>query len=102
MKTSYQTLSAAIENLREKGYREDFNITSDHLICEARQLQLHPENFEIKEVYRYEGNSSTDDSSIVYGIESKDGTKGILVDAYGVYANALSPEMAKKLRLHKK
>ena len=49
-------------------------------------------------MHRFEGMSSTDDNSILYAISSKDGIKGTLVDAYGVYAQNISEEMRKKLR----
>lgn len=37
--------------------------------------------------YRFEGISDPDDMSVVYAIESGDGTRGIIGDAFGVYAN---------------
>jgi hypothetical protein len=42
--------------------------------------------------------SSTDDNSVLYAIHSKKGIKGLLVDAYGVYAENISEAMRKKLR----
>jgi hypothetical protein len=41
----------------------------------------------IREFHRFEGVSDPDDMSIVYAIESRDGTRGTLVDAFGVYAS---------------
>jgi hypothetical protein len=38
------------------------------------------------------------DNSVVYAIESDNGTKGVLVNAYGVYADTLSADMITKLR----
>ena len=96
---SYDTLSEAIRDLRKRGYQEDFNLTQGGVHCPALELKLHPEEFEINETYRFEGMSSTDDSSVLYAIESNDGVKGMLVDAYGTYANSLTPEMAGKLKL---
>jgi hypothetical protein len=45
------------------------------------------EDLLIREFYRFEGVSDPDDMSIVYAIESRDGTRGTLVDAFGVYAS---------------
>jgi hypothetical protein len=42
--------------------------------------------------------SSTDDNSVLYAISAKDGIKGLLVDAYGVYAENISEAMRRKLR----
>ncbi|WP_245750725.1 hypothetical protein [Flagellimonas taeanensis] len=62
------------------------------------KLKLHPEDFDVDEMRRFEGMSSTDDSSVLYAISSKNGIKGLLVDAYGVYAENISEAMRKKLR----
>ena len=94
---SYDTMLEALNDLKERGYDKDFNLHSDGSKCQSGDLHLHPEDFEIKELYRFEGMSDPDDSSVVYAIESKDGIKGVLVDAYGVYAEAMTPEMASKL-----
>ncbi|WP_338039324.1 hypothetical protein [Maribacter litopenaei] len=40
-----------------------------------------------------------DDSTILYVIETSKGEKGLLVDAYGVYAGNVSREMIEKLRI---
>jgi hypothetical protein len=48
-------------------------------------------------MYRFEGDSNPDDSSIVYAISSNTGLKGTLVDAYGAYSENLNFDMAKKL-----
>jgi len=60
---------------------------------------LYPEDFEVDAFYRFEGMSSPDDNSIVYAISGKNGIKGILVDAYGVYSSSLSGAMVQKLDL---
>ncbi len=95
---NYDNLVDALQGLRKKGYTLDFNLHEENNKLVANELQLHPEDFEIKEMHRIEGTSSPDDNSVIYAIESKDGHKGVLVDAYGVYAEALTPEMALKLK----
>jgi hypothetical protein len=51
---------------------------------------------------RFEGNSDPIDNSIVYAISANDNSvKGVLVDAYGVYAENITPEMARKLKVEK-
>lgn len=95
----YETLTAAIEELREKGYTYDFNQREKHLECKALEKKFSPQTFTIRHTYRFEGMSSAGDNSVLYAIEAKDGTKGIMVDAYGVYADSLSPEMIEKFRV---
>jgi hypothetical protein len=41
----------------------------------------------IREFLRFEGVSDPDDMAIVYAIESTDGTRGALVDAFGAYSS---------------
>ncbi|MGC1513999.1 MAG: phosphoribosylpyrophosphate synthetase [Maribacter sp.] len=95
---SYDTLSEAIQDLQRRGYTYDFNLKPHCLECASLKLELHPDDFEIDELHRFEGMSSTDDNSILYAISSKNGIKGTLVDAYGVYAENISEQMRKKLR----
>ena len=95
---SYDTLSEAIQDLQKRGYSYDFNLKPHCLECVSLKLEIHPEDFEIDELHRFEGMSSTDDNSILYAISSKNGIMGTLVDAYGVYAENISEEMRKKLR----
>ncbi len=94
---SYNTLSEAINDLRKRGYTEDFNLEPHCLVCSSSQVQYQPENFSVDEYHRFEGMSNPDDNSIVFAISSKDGVKGVLVDAYGVYSENLNEGMIRKL-----
>ena len=94
---TYDNLVEALNDLRARGYKNDFDIEPRCIKCSSLNIQLQPEDFSIVETYRFEGNSTPDDNSILYAIESKDGVKGVMVDAYGPYADSLTPEMAKKL-----
>lgn len=96
MKT-YNTLSEAINDLKKRGYTEDFNLRPHCLECSALDLQLSPEDFAVDEFHRFEGMSNPDDNSIVFAISSRQGVKGTLVDAYGVYADNLTDAMVRKL-----
>ncbi len=96
---SYETLLEALNDLAKRGYTHNFNIECDALECRSLALKLHPNDFEITEFYRFEGDSNPDDEEIVYAIESKDGVKGTLVNAYGIYSDEISGEMVKKLNI---
>ncbi len=94
----YDTLSQATDDLKKRGFTLDFDLKGDHLHCLQNQsLRLQPEDFEITEFHRFEGDSNPSDMSVVYALESRNGDKGLLVDAYGAYADDYSPEMIKKL-----
>ena len=95
----YATVTEAINQLREKGFTVDFNIEEDCLICEKGKLNS--DEFEIVDVYRYEGDTDPADEATVYAIESKQGVKGILVTGYGVYADTFSTALLSKLNNRK-
>ncbi len=94
---NYDTLSEAINDLQANGYTYDFNLKPECLLCASLNLEIHPEDFVVNQFFRFEGMSSTNDNSILYAISSNDGLKGLLVDAYGMYAENISETMRKKL-----
>lgn len=96
-KYKYATVLEAIKQLRDAGFTVDFNIEGNFL--SANSSKYHIDDFEIVEVYRYEGDSNPDEESTVYGVASKDGVKGILVTSYGMYIDDISEELLQKLSL---
>jgi len=96
---SYDTLVEAINALRKQGYDIDFNLKENCLEFEGDKQMFHDE-FDIDKFFRFEGYSNPDDCSILYAISSgKHGVKGILVNAYGVYSDAVADDMMAKLKL---
>lgn len=96
----YETLVSAINGLEERGYNLDFNLKENCIICDDKKFE--PEDFEITEFYRFEGDTDPADEAVVYAIESKNGEKGVLINAFGIYADPMSDSMIKKLSFHKK
>ena len=96
---TYDTVSEAVSGLRERGFSVDFNLLENCLVCHSDKFDVH--DFEIVEVYRFEGNSDPSDEAVVYAIDSVNGMKGILVSGYGISAEGMSAEMAKKLSIQK-
>ena len=96
---SYDTLSQATADLEKRGYTDDFNIVDGHLHCAGLDMQLHPQHFQVREFYRFEGNTDPGDESVVYAIESDQGVKGLLVSAFGAYSEPLSDELMQKLNM---
>ncbi|PWT98699.1 MAG: phosphoribosylpyrophosphate synthetase [Bacteroidetes bacterium] len=98
---AYDTVSEAIKGLKDRGYNLDFNIEKDHLFCSDKGIILRPQEFEIAEFYRFEGISDPADEAIVYGIESKKGEKGVLVNGYGAFGETTTDELIKKLHVQR-
>jgi len=98
---SYDTVSEAVNGLKKRGYTIDYNLNFDCITCNDAPAPLKPSEFEIAEVYRFEGESDPADEAVVYAIEGKDGEKGVLVGGYGISADEMTDEMAKKLTINR-
>lgn len=96
---SYDTVTEALDDLRRRGFTRDYNLKPDCLKCQQDGIELYPANFNIVDVYRFEGMTDPGDETVLYAIEeTQTGKRGTLVDAYGPYAEAITPDMAEKLR----
>ncbi|MBI3138780.1 MAG: hypothetical protein HYZ15_09365 [Sphingobacteriales bacterium] len=95
---AYDTLSQAVNGLRERGYTVDFNLGENCLVCNGNKYDIR--DFGITEFYRFEGDTDPADEAVIYAIESINGIRGILVSGYGVSAEGMSADMANKLSFH--
>lgn len=80
-------LSSCLSQMKEEGYKEDFQVTDKGLAIHDKQKYYQPDQVRIVSFYRFEGESDPGDNVILYVIEASDGEKGTLVDGYGVYAD---------------
>ena len=95
---SYETLVDALQDLNKRGYTANLTLDGDTINDNGQGIQMQAEDFEINEFYRFEGATNPSDMSIVYAIESpKYDLKGVLVNAYGTYANNSSSAIEAKL-----
>jgi hypothetical protein len=104
-RNNYDTVTEAMIELKKLGYTIDFSILTDRecLISPLIPSVLSPDDFEIDDFFRFEGNSDPGDGMIVYAISSKhDDIKGIVVNAYGMYSVNSSSAIVKKLVAHPK
>jgi hypothetical protein len=91
---AYRTLDRVIEELKERGFVERFDVRDGQLRALGNGRTFDAEDITIREYQRFEGVSDPDDASIVYAIETGSGTKGLVVDAFGPYAD---PEVGRLL-----
>lgn len=77
----YASVSKALDELNENGFNYDFNIHDKDIV-------KNPSKYEIKHIYRYEGDSNPDDEAVVFGIQSKSGKKGVFVTGFA--ANSIN------------
>ena len=100
---NYDTVSEALTDLQRRGFTYNFNLKREYIECKGYDIQILPEEFEITEAYRFEGETDPADESVVYAIESKKHqVRGVLVNAYGAYADGVSGALAAKFQLHRR
>jgi hypothetical protein len=89
---NYDSLPDALDDLRKRGYKTDFEPQSDCLYCSRLDLRLYEEEFNIDEVYHFEG------SAVVYALTSPTGVKGTIVDGFKASADNIGFGLAEKLK----
>ena len=97
-----KTLASCINKLVRDGFEEDFKVSKNGLCGVHGQKCYQPDEVHIVNFFRFEGASDPADNSILYAIETGDGTKGTLTDAFGPYADEAVSRFIKKVEDIKK
>ena len=82
-----RTMASCVNKLVLDGYVESFQVTDKGLFSPDKNKYYKPEEVRIINFFRFEGASDPADNSILYAVETTDGAKGTLTDAYGPYAD---------------
>lgn len=93
-----QDLSPMVEILRKlhaEGFTAQFSADENGITSQDTHKQFKAGQVHIRHFYRFEGESSSDDSSILYAIETNSGELGTLIDSYGAYSD---PHIAKFIK----
>lgn len=85
--TTYSSEAPAIASLARNGFVDEFTVDGSMLRLRGTGRRFRPEDLRIRDHFRFEGISDPDDMSVIYALEAGDGTRGILVDAFGAYAD---------------
>jgi hypothetical protein len=82
-----ETLSASLGKVVSAGYTTDFKVTGSSLLSLGTGQRYSASQVDVVDFFRYEGISDPEDNSILYVIETPDGVKGTLMNAYGLYSD---------------
>jgi hypothetical protein len=82
-----ETLKQVVDELSRRGYTAHFKAVDGGLQALDSGERFGSRELTIRGYYRFEGTSDPDDMAIVYAIQTRGGVRGILVDAFGVYAD---------------
>ena len=83
------------------GFKTQFIVTEQGLLSLTTQKTF--QAIEIKVVYffRFEGESDPSDNAILYAIETIDGEKGTIADAYGPYNDSLVTNFLQQVNIRR-
>lgn len=101
----YDTLSQAVDDLIKRGYTTDFLVETEKecLVChQPMSLELSPEDFEVDEVYRFDGGmNDPSDESILFAISAKKhNIKGLVINSFGAEFGYRSSRLVEHLNKH--
>jgi hypothetical protein len=96
-------LQKCLAKLEEQGYKDQFRVEKKTLqsLTDSKK-KYKPKDVHAVNFYRFEGITDPGDMSILYAIETTDGNKGTLVDAYGHYADDDTGAFMQDVDLNKK
>ncbi len=77
------TMVSTLNSFIQRGYTEDYKAVSSGLKALKTGKIYLPQEVVVVDFHRFEGTSDPGDESILYAIETDDGGKGTLVDAFG-------------------
>lgn len=91
------SIASLLEQLEHHGFVHNWKVQDRHLVSDRVTERYRPESLSILAVYRFEGITDPQDEQIIYALEAQDGTRGILIDAYGAYADPSIAEFVRSL-----
>jgi hypothetical protein len=94
-------VAGAIDDLNRRGFTEHFMVVGSELRALESGRTFRPQELIIRDYHRSEGVSDPSDMAIVYALESRDGTLGTLVDAFGVYSSPTVGAFLKDVLIHR-
>jgi hypothetical protein len=101
--TEMTEMQRCMKKLEEKGYNDQFRVENKILqSISDKKKKYKPKDIKAVNFYRFEGITDPDDMSILYAIETTDGQKGTLIDAYGVYSDEETGTFMQEVDINKK
>jgi hypothetical protein len=88
--------------LERQGYTDQYRVEKDKLVNLTKNKKYKPSEVNAVNFYRFEGITDPDDMSILYAIETSDGAKGTLMDAYGMYSDEDTGAFMQQVEIAKK
>jgi hypothetical protein len=95
-----RSMSSVLETLDREGFTDHFTVCDERLVGIDCGETFEADEVVIRCVERFEGLSNPDDMSVVYALETCDGVRGTLTDAFGVYSDPGVSQFIDKVECH--
>ncbi|WP_157274929.1 hypothetical protein [Pedobacter sp. Leaf194] len=96
VKFHYDTLTTALHELIGRGFNLDFNLEQNSFFNSENGFNI--DDFQIVDIYRYEGETDPADEISLYAIESNQGKKGFFLAIYGALTDEYSTKVLHMLK----
>lgn len=92
-------LSEVMNDLKSRGFSTDFIFQDNHLTdIGNKEKRYTQDELKIMKEYRFEGDSDPGMMTILYALETNDGTKGTISNAFGTNSNKDLGEFMKDVK----
>jgi hypothetical protein len=95
-------MEKCMNKLEAQGYTDQYRVEKGKLVDLTNNKKYKAKDVKAVNFYRFEGITDPDDMSILYAIETVDGRKGTLSDAYGLYADEDMGKFMQEVEINKK
>lgn len=97
-KVELTTLIKILADVRKAGYKTDFVVGDDRRMHSMDgKMSFTPDQVQIVNFYRFEGESNPEDMAILYVLETSTGAKGTISNAYGTYSDTVVEAFMKQV-----
>lgn len=100
MISTEKTLVEVMAVLRERGYTKDFNLLEENISYNTGGPAVDLADIVIDKSYRFASGNDPEDEAILYAMRNtKDGAKGVFVNAYGVYSDSGADRVIARIKV---
>lgn len=90
-------MTAVIADIKDRGFTKEFIVRDGKLKDMGSEKTYTPDRLRLTNEYRFEGTSDPEYMAILYTIESDNGDKGYISNAYGLYSDEEVDDFIKKI-----
>ena len=100
--TNMTDMEKCLNKLEAEGYTDQYKVEKGKLNDLTNNKKYKAKDVKAVNFFRFEGLTNPEDMSILYAIETSDGRKGVLIDAYGLYADDDTSAFMQEVEIFKK